>query len=113
MTDTLDSIEKMGEDTLRRQHKLSAHGINVGNRYLDGAFNYDDYAAGDLVNETFASDLVWLDAFVTNPDRTHRNPNLMIWQGTRWLIDHGTALYAQHSWHTVDDVKLAQYRLPM
>ena len=83
----------------------ASHGINVGNRYLDGAFNYDDYAAGDLVNETFASDLVWLDAFVTNPDRTHRNPNLMIWQRTPWLIDHGTALYAQHSWHTVDDVK--------
>jgi len=83
----------------------ASHGINVGNRYLDGAFNYDGYAAGDLVNQTFASDLVWLDAFVTNPDRTHRNPNLMIWQRTPWLIDHGTALYAQHSWATVDDLK--------
>jgi hypothetical protein len=83
----------------------ASHGLNVGVRYLDGAFNYDALAAGDLLNVTFATELVWFDAFVTNPDRTHRNPNLMIWQRTPWLIDHGTALYAQHSWSTVDDAR--------
>src|SRR5690606_34593861 len=36
--------------------------------------------------------------YVTNPARTHRNPNLLIWQRSRWLIDHGAALYAHHSW---------------
>jgi hypothetical protein len=35
---------------------------------------------------------------VTNPDRTHRNPNLLVWQRRPWLIDHGAALYVHHNW---------------
>jgi hypothetical protein len=81
----------------------ASHGINVGLRYLDGAFNYDAVAAHEFVDAELASALVWFDAFVTNPDRTHRNPNLMICGRRPWLIDHGAALYAQHSWSTVDD----------
>ncbi|HLS48205.1 MAG TPA: HipA family kinase [Gemmatimonadales bacterium] len=86
------------QDLLRQ-----SHGINVGIRYLDGAFNFDGNAAGDLLDEEFATRLVWLDALVTNPDRTHRNPNLLIWQRRPWLIDHGAALYAHHDWAGVDD----------
>jgi hypothetical protein len=89
------------QDVLRR-----SHGINVGIRYLDGAFNYDAAAAGDLLDEPFATRLVWLDAFVTNPDRTHRNPNLLIWRRRPWLIDHGAALYAHHDWASVDDTRV-------
>lgn len=85
------------QEILRR-----SHGINVGARYLDGAFNFDGFAAGDLIDAEFAANVVWLDAFVTNPDRTHRNPNLLLWQRTPWLIDHGAALYAHHVWETVD-----------
>ena len=77
-------------------------GVNVGMRYLDGAFNFDGFAAGDLIDGQFASDVVWFDAFTTNPDRTHRNPNILIWQRSPWLIDHGAALYAQHNWSAVD-----------
>ena len=84
----------------------ASHGINVGLRYLDGAFNYDALAAGSLMDSDLASELVWFDAFVTNPDRTHRNPNLMICNRTPWLIDHGAALYAHHSWSAVDDAKI-------
>ena len=76
----------------------ASHGVNVGLRYLDGAFNFDCTAAADLVTAEFASRLVWLDALVTNPDRTHRNPNLLAWQRRLWLIDHGAALYAHHDW---------------
>ncbi len=79
----------------------ASHGINVGLRYLDGAFNYDGFAAGDFIDATFASNVVWLDALVTNPDRTHRNPNILIWNRTPWLIDHGAALYAHHAWANV------------
>ena len=79
-----------------------SHGVNVGLRYLDGAFNFALAAAGDLVTPEFAARLVWLDAYVTNPDRTHRNPNLLVWQRTPWLIDHGAALYAHHDWAGVD-----------
>jgi hypothetical protein len=84
------------QDVLRR-----SHGLNVGLRYLDGAFNFDGAAAADLVTPEFAARLVWLDALVTNPDRTHRNPNLLVWQRRLWLIDHGAALYAHHDWPTV------------
>jgi len=81
------------QDLLRR-----SHGLNVGLRYLDGAFNFDGAAAAELITPEFAARLVWLDALVTNPDRTHRNPNLLIWERRPWLIDHGAALYIHHDW---------------
>jgi hypothetical protein len=79
------------QDLLRR-----SHGVNVGLRYLDGAFNFDSAAAGSVITAAFAARLVWLDALVTNPDRTHRNPNLLVWNRSPWLIDHGAALYVHH-----------------
>ena len=84
------------QDLLRR-----SHGLNVGLRYLDGAFNFDCTAAADLVTPEFAARLVWLDALATNPDRTHRNPNLLVWHRRLFLIDHGAALYAHHDWPSV------------
>jgi hypothetical protein len=83
----------------------ASHGINVGLRYLDGAFNFAPSAAGEMVNAQLASRIVWLDAFTTNPDRTHRNPNLLVWKRRPWLIDHGAALYAHHDWASVDDAR--------
>ena len=88
------------QDVLRR-----SHGLNVGLRYLDGAFNFDCNAAADILQSDFASRLVWLDALVTNPDRTHRNPNLLVWQRRLWLIDHGAAIYAHHDWRSMSDEK--------
>ena len=88
------------QDLLRR-----SHGTNVGMRYLEGAFNFDPSAAGELVSPELAARIVWLDALTTNPDRTHRNPNLMIWGREPWLIDHGAALYAHHDWSSVDDAR--------
>ncbi len=79
----------------------ASHGLNVGLRYLDSAFNFELSAARELVSEEFATRLVWLDALVTNPDRTHKNPNLLVWQRRLWLIDHGAALYAHHDWPNV------------
>ncbi|HYW12877.1 MAG TPA: HipA family kinase [Longimicrobium sp.] len=80
-------------------------GINVGLRYLDGAFNFQPASAGDLVTPELAAGIVWLDAFTTNPDRTARNPNLLIHERRPWLIDHGAALYAQHNWPSVDEAR--------
>ena len=80
-------------------------GVNVGLRYLDGAFNFHASSAGDLVSPEMAARIVWLDAFTTNMDRTPRNPNLMMWDRRPWLIDHGAALYAQHNWPTVDEAR--------
>ena len=86
------------QELLRR-----SHGTNIGLRYLEGAFNFDPSAAGELVSAGLAAKIVWLDALTTNPDRTHRNPNLLIWNRKPWLIDHGAALYAHHDWASVGD----------
>lgn len=77
-------------------------GPNVGLRYLEGAFNFDAMAAGTLIDDALAAHIVWLDAYTTNPDRSARNPNLLVWGRAPWLIDHGAALYQHHDWRTVD-----------
>ncbi|MEO8946744.1 MAG: HipA family kinase [Gemmatimonadaceae bacterium] len=82
-----------------------SHGVNVGLRYLDGAFNFDATAAGNLISVPEATRIVWFDALLTNPDRTARNTNLMIWERAPWLIDHGAALYAHHDWSSVDEAR--------
>jgi hypothetical protein len=38
-------------------------------------------------------------------DRTWRNPNLLVWHGDVWLIDHGAALYFHHDWSRADPAK--------
>jgi len=88
------------QELLRR-----SHGTNVGMRYLEGAFNFDRSAAGDLISTELSARIVWLDAFTTNPDRTAHNPNLLIWERRPWIIDHGAALYAHHDWASVDDAR--------
>ena len=77
-------------------------GLNVGLRYLDGAFNFAPSAAPDVIDRELAARVVWFDALTTNPDRTHRNVNILVWQRRPWLIDHGAALYAHHDWPSVD-----------
>jgi hypothetical protein len=70
-------------------------GLNLGLDFLPGALAFDP-AAGFPVDPEVASDVVWLDALLTNVDRTARNPNLLVWHGRLWLIDHGAALYQHH-----------------
>ncbi len=81
-----------------------SRGINVGLRYLSGAFNYDPVAVAD-VDPDLAAAIVWFDALVTNIDRTPRNPNLLFWENRLWMIDHGAALYFHHNWASLDDVR--------
>jgi hypothetical protein len=84
----------------------ASHGVNFGARYLDGAFNFDTNAALDLISPDLAARIVWFDAFVSNPDRTHRNPNLMVCGRKPYLIDHGAAIYHQHDWPSVDEARM-------
>lgn len=72
-------------------------GLNFGLRWLPGALPFDP-AVESNVSPDLAAEIVWLDAWLTNIDRTPRNPNLLVWQGGLWLIDHGAALYIHHSW---------------
>ena len=76
--------------------KASA-GPNLGLDFLPGSVTFDP-AVGPPPEADEAADLVFLDALVTNVDRTARNPNLLVWHGRLWLIDHGAALYAHHAW---------------
>jgi hypothetical protein len=73
-------------------------GLNLGLRHLDGAVTFDP-AARPGPPGGVASTIVLLDAYVTNVDRTARNPNLLWWRGALAPIDHGAALYWQHDWN--------------
>jgi HipA-like kinase len=77
-------------------------GANLGVDFLPGALPFTP-AAGRAMDPDLAADVVWFDALVTNVDRTARNPNLLVWHGRTWLIDHGAAFYRQHG-----DAPLAQ-----
>src|SRR5207249_387272 len=72
-------------------------GSNLGLDYLPGSITFDP-VAGPAPAAAEASDIVWLDAFTSNVDRTARNPNLLCWHSRLWLIDHGAALYFHHAW---------------
>ncbi|MBS1910350.1 MAG: aminotransferase class I and II [Bacteroidetes bacterium] len=89
-----------------------SRGVNVGLGYLSGAFNYDPLAVPDI-DPDLAADIVWLDAYVTNIDRTARNPNMLVWEGGLWLIDHGAALYFHHNWDTLDDARIVSPFAPI
>jgi hypothetical protein len=84
------------------QHLIAASGgVNVGLDFLPGALPFTP-AVGPLPSPELAAEVVWFDAFVTNPDRTPQNPNLLVWHGATWLIDHGAALYIHHTWRDPD-----------
>jgi hypothetical protein len=72
-------------------------GVNLALDFLPGATMFDP-AARDTADARLASQVVWFDAFVTNVDRTARNPNMIYWHKTLYLIDHGAALYFHHDW---------------
>jgi hypothetical protein len=70
-------------------------GLNLGVDFLPGALPFAP-AVGPGPGPAWAADVVWFDALVTNVDRTAQNPNLLVWHGRAWLIDHGAALYFHH-----------------
>jgi hypothetical protein len=70
-------------------------GLNLALHYLQGAITFDPTVT--VVESKLASQIVWLDALLTNVDRTARNTNMLMWHKELWLIDHGAALYFHHS----------------
>jgi len=74
---------------------LASGGLNVGIDFLPGSLAYTP--SGPVQPDAeLAADVVWLDALLTNVDRSAANPNLLVWHQQVWLIDHGAALYLQH-----------------
>lgn len=102
----LVSIERGIESDNRRDELRDlldrSVGLNLGFDFLDGARMFVPTDAA-RVSEDDAAAIVWLDAFVMNPDRTARNPNMMWYQDQLWLIDHGAALAFQYSWADVTE----------
>ena len=87
-------------------------GLNLGLDFLPGAVMYNPAATTSLaaMDPATAAGIVWLDGLITNPDRTAQNPNLLVWHGRTWLIDHGAALYIHHTWREPDGARPAAVR---
>jgi hypothetical protein len=72
-------------------------GLNLALDYLPGALAFDPLNAAGL-DPGLAARVVWFDGLITNVDRTARNTNMLLWHRQLYLIDHGAALYVQHTW---------------
>jgi hypothetical protein len=70
-------------------------GANLGIDFLPGSFGVDGQVG---VADDEGARVLWLDAFTANVDRSWRNPNLLLWHGDLWVIDHGASLYFHHGW---------------
>ena len=104
---TLDArIAKYEADEEVQDLLTASVGLNLGVDFLPGSFGYD---GSSPLSPQEAARVLWLDAFTANVDRTWSNPNLLVWHGRTWAIDHGAALYFHHSWpsHSPDPARFA------
>jgi len=84
-----------------------SRGLNLGLHFLSGALTFDPVTT--KVDGLLASQIVWLDAFLTNVDRTVRNTNMLMWHKELWLIDHGATLYFHHTWTNWETQSLSPF----
>jgi hypothetical protein len=83
-------------------------GLNLALDYLPGSLMFDP-AARDVAEAGLASTTVWFDALITNVDRTARNPNLLWWHKSLYVIDHGASLYFHHNWQNIEQSALTPF----
>ncbi|GHH28610.1 HipA family kinase [Streptomyces lanatus] len=97
VTVELDPVLGLGEPDQQVQELLrSSGGTNLGMDFLSGALGFDPLAFE--VSPAEAGRILWFDALVNNVDRSWRNPNLLMWRGDLWLIDHGATMIWHHNW---------------
>ncbi|MGW4363820.1 HipA family kinase [Streptomyces californicus] len=97
VTMELDPVIGLAEPDEEVQELLRASGgLNLGMDYLPGSFGFDPLAYEVGAGE--AGRIVWFDALINNVDRSWRNPNLLVWHGDLWLIDHGATMIWHHNW---------------
>lgn len=82
-------------------------GLNLGLHFLAGAYAWD--VSVNHTDAMEASRIVWIDAFLTNVDRTARNTNMLLWNRELWLIDHGASLFFHHSWEGWERAALSPF----
>ncbi|HSX67470.1 HipA family kinase [Nocardioides sp.] len=90
-----DAIARYEADEEVQDLLKASVGLNLGVDFLPGAFGFDGTTA---LPPGQAGTVFWLDAFCANVDRSWRNPNLLLWHGDLWVIDHGASLYFHHGW---------------
>ena len=83
-----------------------SEGLNLGLHYLSGALAYE---SGMTTDAFLASKIVWLDAFITNVDRTYKNTNLLWWHKELWIIDNGASFYFHHNWKNFESAPLTPF----
>ena len=93
---------ELDEDLARTEPDPEIHalirdsaGLNLALDYLPGSVTFDP--AVHKLDADLASRIVWLDAYLTNVDRTARNTNMLLWHKRLWLIDHGATMYFHHT----------------
>ncbi|MCO5315692.1 MAG: aminotransferase class I and II [Solirubrobacterales bacterium] len=78
----------------------ASRGLNLAMDFLPGALPFtlspDEPGQPGSSDPELAAAIYLFDGLVTNIDRTPRNPNLLIWHGRTWMIDHGAAFFRQH-----------------
>lgn len=93
----LDPVIGRSEPDEEVQALLKASGgLNLGMDFLPGSLGFDPLAF--RVDAPEAGRVVWFDALVGNVDRSWRNPNMLVWHGDLWLIDHGATVIWHHNW---------------
>ncbi|SEM20011.1 hypothetical protein SAMN05216436_102205 [bacterium A37T11] len=85
----------------------ASQGLNLALHYLQGAKTFDPLVSP--IEAKLASQIVWLDAFIMNVDRTVRNTNMLMWHQELWLIDQGASLYFHHSWNNWEQQALSPF----
>ncbi|WP_435240819.1 HipA family kinase [Streptomyces cucumeris] len=104
----LDPVIGLSEPDQEVQELLKASGgLNLGMDYLPGSLGFDPLAFE--VGPVEAGHVVWFDALIGNVDRSWRNPNLLVWHGQLWLIDHGATLIWHHSWRGLEAAAAKPY----
>ncbi|WP_326696383.1 hypothetical protein OG909_02985 [Streptomyces sp. NBC_01754] len=97
VTIRLDPVIGRAEPDQEVQELLKASaGLNLGMDYLPGSLGFDPLAYE--VGPQEAGRVVWFDALINNVDRSWRNPNMLVWHGDPWLIDHGATMIWHHNW---------------
>ncbi|GAA2480136.1 HipA family kinase [Streptomyces sp. NPDC059506] len=104
----LDPVVGLGEPDEEVQALLRASGgLNLGMDYLPGSLGFDP--AGFGADPVLAGRVVWFDALIGNVDRSWRNPNMLVWHGDLWLIDHGASMIWHHNWPTAHSASAKPY----
>lgn len=88
---------------------VSSAGTNLAIDFLPGSLGYDGRSFRP--DARLAAQIIWLDAYTANVDRSWRNPNLLVWHGGLWAIDHGAALYFHHAWTSPERFAAQPYEI--